>query len=161
MLGFCCTQSGIYCCGKSWEKPSPELMGSAGHPAPQVACGSLANRLTRRDVPLITVISAAPLPRSALSCSSRHSPAPFSGSDLNGTQRLQAAPWNGEGGKNVVCVSQTCAEAQTDTRVMMILWSLPFLGKEHRHGSAFRAEADHAQLPLGVLCHALSPMRAQ
>lgn len=61
-------------CGKSWEKPTPELLVRTGHPAAQLSCGPLASRLTCRDVPLITVISAAPLPRSALSCSSRHSP---------------------------------------------------------------------------------------
>lgn len=72
---FFCMHSGIYCCGRSWEKPPPELMVSTEHPAPQVSRGSPANR----DVPLITVISAAPLPRSALSCSSRHSPATLVG----------------------------------------------------------------------------------
>lgn len=63
--------------------------------------------------------------------------------------------------KNTVHVLQTCAEAQIDTRVMMLLWSLPFLGKEQRNKRAFRAEAGHAQLALGVLCHAPSPWRAR
>lgn len=68
--------------------------------------------------------------------------------------------WGGRE-KNTVLVLQTCAEAQIDTGVMMLLWSLPFLGKEERNKRAFRADAGHAQLALGVLCHAPSPWRAR
>lgn len=63
--------------------------------------------------------------------------------------------------KNTAYVLQTCAEAQIDTGVMMLLWSLPFLGKEQRNERAFKAEADHAQLALGVPCRAPRPWRAR
>lgn len=43
-----------------------------------------------------------------------------------------------------------CILSQSDTGVMMLIWSLPFLGKEQRNKRAFRAEFDHAQLPPGV-----------
>lgn len=66
---------GFIAVGGAGKSLPPELMVSTEHPAPQVSRGSPANR----DVPLITVISAAPLPRSALSCSSRHSPATLVG----------------------------------------------------------------------------------
>lgn len=60
----------------------------------------------------------------------------------------------------MVCVCQTCAEAQTDTRVMMVLlWSLPF--QKQSNERAFRAEAGRAQLAPGALCHVPSPWRAR
>lgn len=97
----------IYCCGKSWEKLTPELMViNSGHPAPQVSHRSLASRLTSRDVSLITLITVAQDCQGHLSVvvpgfAVQAQPCQFSGSDLNDTQRLQAVRWDGEGEEKI------------------------------------------------------------
>lgn len=107
LLAFSCMCSMIYCCGKSWEKLTPELMViNSGHPAPQVSHRSLASRLTSRDVSLITLITVAQDCQGHLSVvvpgfAVQAQPCQFSGSDLNDTQRLQAVRWDGEGEEKI------------------------------------------------------------